>query len=308
MNSSSIDGYAMNSSNVNSSATDSPETANSPTGGASDTGGHGEETTSAASQQPPITKIYINSVSMDRPKSWLLAGVEDFRRAPVVSLAYGIFWVGLSLAVTAGAVTMGFWHVLLPLIAGFMFIGPLVAVGTYGVSQAIERGQTPHLGHALGCWRPHAGQLAMMGLMMTIFFLAWIRLATLLFALFFGMNVPNVDTIYLALFTTLQGLTMLAVGTAIGGVLAFGAFTISVVAIPTLMDRDLTFMEGIEASIRSVAHNFRPMLLWAAILTGCVVAGVLTFYIGLALVLPVLGYASWHAYEDLVRFDEPVKS
>ena len=99
---------------------------------------------------------------------------------------------------------------------------------------------------------------------------------------------------------------MLAVGTAAGGVLAFGAFAITAVAIPTLMDQDLTFMEGIEASIRSVARNFRPMLLWAAMLTGCVIIGVLTFYIGLALILPMLGYASWHAYEDLVHC-EPVE-
>jgi len=118
----------------------------------------------------------------------------------------------------------------------------------------------------------------MMGVMMMIFFLAWIRLATLLFALFFGFEVPSPATLY----------------------------TISVVAIPTLMDQDLTFMEGIEASVRCVARNFRTMLLWAAILTGCVVVGVMTFYIGLALILPVLGHASWHAYEELVRF-EPVE-
>jgi uncharacterized membrane protein len=93
------------------------------------------------------------------------------------------------------------------------------------------------------------------------------------------------------------------VGSVLGGILAFGAFAISVVAIPTLMHHDLTFMEGIEASVRSVGRNFRPMLLWAAILTGCVLVGVLTFYIGLALILPVLGFASWHAYEDLVRVE-----
>jgi len=286
---------------MNSSATDTVKDTSTTTTAESDASPGVE----ASASTETITKIYINAIDMQRPKTWLLAGVEDFRHAPVVSLAYGLFWVGLSLAVTVGAIQMGFWHVLLPLIAGFMFIGPLVAVGTYGISQALECGQKPHLGHALGSWRSHAGQLAMMGLMMMIFFLAWIRLATLLFALFFGLNVPNVDTIYLALFTTTQGISMLVVGTLIGGVLAFGAFTISVVAIPTLMDRDLTFMEGIEASIRSVANNFRPMLLWAAILTGCVIAGVLTFFIGLALVLPVLGYASWHAYEDLVRFDDP---
>ncbi|MBB3185159.1 putative membrane protein [Halomonas fontilapidosi] len=251
----------------------------------------------------PNVKISIRSVGMDKPRAWLTAGFEDFRQATAVSLAYGMFWVGLSVAVTAGAFTLGLWHWLLPLVAGFMFIGPLVAVGSYGVSRALEAGRVPNLGDAFGAWKGHAGQLAMMGVMMMIFFLAWIRLATLLFALFFGFEAPSPETLYATLLTTPNGLMMLAVGTAIGAVLAFGAFTISVVAIPTLMDQDLTFMEGIEASIRSVSNNFRPMLLWAAILTGCVLIGVMTFYIGLALILPVLGHASWHAYEDLVRIE-----
>ena len=254
----------------------------------------------------PNVKIIINKVGMERPRAWLAAGMEDFCRASAISLAYGMFWVGLSIAITLGAYTLGYWHWLLPMIAGFMFIGPLVAVGSYGISLALERGREPNLGDAFGSWRPHAGQLAMMGVMMMIFFLAWIRLATLLFALFFGFEVPSPATLYTTLVTTQEGLSMLAVGTVAGGILAFGAFAISVVAIPTLMDQDLTFMEGIEASVRCVARNFRTMLLWAAILTGCVVVGVMTFYIGLALILPVLGHASWHAYEELVRF-EPVE-
>lgn len=248
----------------------------------------------------PGVRITIQPVGMERPRAWLAAGIEDFRQAAAVSLAYGMFWVGLSIAVTVGAIYLGLWHWLLPLVAGFMFIGPLVAVGSYGISRALEANRAPHLGDAFGAWRPHAGQLAMMGVMMMIFFMAWIRVATLLFALFFGFEVPSPDALYAALLTTPQGLGMIAVGTVLGSVLAFGAFAISVVAIPTLMDQDLTFMEGIEASIRSVSRNFRPMLLWAAILTGCVLVGVLTFYIGLALILPVLGFASWHAYEDLV--------
>ncbi|WP_445158318.1 DUF2189 domain-containing protein [Halomonas sp. E14] len=249
----------------------------------------------------PSVKIIINPVGMDRPKAWLAAGIEDFRRATAVSLAYGMFWVGISIAVTVGALMLDLWHWLLPLIAGFMFIGPLVAVGSYGISRALEANRAPHLGDAFSAWKPHAGQLAMMGVMMMIFFLAWIRLATLLFALFYGFEAPSAAALYASLLTTPQGLGLIAVGTAVGAVLAFGAFSISVVAIPTLMDQDLTFMEGIEASVRAVARNFRPMLLWAAILTGCVLVGVLTFYIGLALILPVLGHASWHAYEDLVR-------
>lgn len=250
-----------------------------------------------------VTKIIVKHIETDRPKAWLAAGFEDFRRAPIVSLAYGLFWVGLSVAITTGAIQLGFWHWLLPLIAGFMFVGPMVAVGCYGISKAIEDGKTPHLGHALGHWRPHGSQLAMVGVMMMIFFLAWIRLATLLFALFFGLEVPSPEVLYASLLTTPQGLGLVAVGTVIGGLLAFGAFAISAIAIPVVMDRDMSFMEGIEASIRCVIANFRPMLLWGAMLTISFVLGVLTFYIGLALILPVLGYASWHAYEDLVSFE-----
>lgn len=247
--------------------------------------------------------ITINKVGMDKPWAWLMAGIHDFRQATAVSLAYGMFWVGLSLAVTAGAFVLGLWHWLLPLTAGFMFLGPLVAVGSYGISRQLQDGRSPNLGDAFGSWTSHTGQLAMMGLMMSIFFLVWIRVATLLFALFFGYEIPSLTTLYVSLLTTPEGLGMLAVGTMAGAVLAFGAFTISVVAIPTLMDHDLTFMEGIEASIRSVVQNFQPMLLWAVMLTACVLLGVLTFYIGLAIVLPILGHASWHAYEDLVKVE-----
>lgn len=257
--------------------------------------------------RPRPVRIVIRRIDEHRPKAWLLAGIDDFRDAPVISLGYGLFWTLLSLGVTFTAFALGLWHWLLPLLAGFLFLGPLVAVGTYGVSRRLADGQVPMLRDVLAAWTAHTGQLAMMGVMLMIFFLAWIRLASLLFALFFGWRAPDPVDVYVLLFTTAEGLAMLAVGTGIGALLAFGAFAIGVVAIPTLLDRDLTFMEGIEASVRSVAVNFRPLLLWAAILTGCTLIGFATGYLGLAVILPVLGYASWHAYVDLVGLetDEP---
>lgn len=261
----------------------------------------------AATRNIPLSRtnaqLVIRDIDLQRPRRWLMAGVNDFRAAMSVSLAYGLLWVGLSLAVTAGGFALGLWHWLLPMVAGFMFLGPLVAVGSYGISRRLGEGGQPTLGDAFGAWMSHTGQLAMMGVMMVIFFMAWIRTATLLFALFFGYYIPSPETFYIDLFTTTEGIGMLVVGSGIGAVLAFGAFSISVVAIPTLLDRDLTFMEGIEASVKSVARNFRPMLLWAAMLTGCTVIGMATFYIGLVVILPVLGYASWHAYEDLVGIE-----
>lgn len=262
-------------------------------------------TNKTVSSSQANTQLVIKRIDINRPRQWLSAGITDFRRAPAISLAYGLFWVGLSLAITAGAYTMGLWHWLPALLGGFMFVGPLIAVGCYGISRRLSQGDTPNLGDAIGAWTSHTGQLAMIGLMLLLFLIAWFNLSMMLFALFFGLSAPSPEALLVAFFTTPEGYAMLLVGTLLGGSLAFGAFSISVVAIPTLMDLDLTFMEGIEASVKSVARNFRPMLLWAAILTGCTVLGVVTFYIGLAVILPVLGYASWHAYEDIVDVEHP---
>ena len=246
-----------------------------------------------------VQPIAVRQVSMEHPWRWLAAGAADLRRAAPVSLAYGAVWVVLSMVLTATAWFADLVYVLLPLIAGFMFMGPMVAVGIYAISYRLERGEHPTLAHAFGAWRVNRMQLALMGVALMIFLLAWIRIATLLFALFFGMEPPDPQALYSALLMTPNGLGMIAVGTLVGAVLAFGAFAISVIALPLLLDREVSMLEAVEASIRCVALNIRPLLLWAAILTVFVLVGVLTFYVGLVLVLPLLGHASWHAYRDL---------
>nr|WP_299242298.1 DUF2189 domain-containing protein [uncultured Halomonas sp.] len=252
---------------------------------------------------PRGSQLTIHRVTVDHPRRWLMAGIDDFRRVPVTSLIYGLIWVAVSMAITVEAYLLGLWHWLPALLGGFMFVGPLVAVGCYGISRRLGQGQQASLGDALKAWTSHTGQLAMIGLMLLLFFVAWFNLSMMLFALFFGLAAPSPEALLIAFFTTAEGYGMMLTGTVLGGSLAFGAFAISVVAIPTLMDRDLTFMEGIEASVKSVTNNFRVMLLWALILTGCTILGFVTFYLGLAVILPVLGYASWHAYEDLVGGD-----
>ncbi len=258
-------------------------------------------TTGNPASGPAATEsgVIIRKVSMDRPWAWIAAGAADFRRAAMVSVAYGAFWVLLSGLLTFALVTGGLFHWLLPMAAGFMFLGPIVAVGTYAISRQLEAGQRPGLFHAFAAWRINAMQIALMGVGLMVFMLAWMRIATILFALFFGMEAPDPQTLYSKLLLTPNGLGMIAVGTAIGAILAFGAFSISVVSIPLLLDRQVSVLEAIEASIRSVALNFRPLLLWAAMLTVFVLVGMFTFYLGLVLILPLLGHASWHAYKDL---------
>ncbi len=247
---------------------------------------------------PPV--IEVRKISMDRPWQWIAAGASDLRRAAPVSLTYGAIWVVLSVSLIAGLVLGGLHHWLLPFAAGFMFAGPMVAVGTYAISYKLERGQEPTLGDTFRAWSTNSMQVALMGVGLMVFMLAWLRIATILFALFFGMDSPDPATLYSTLLLSPNGLGMIAVGTAIGAILAFGAFAISVVSLPLLLDREVSVLEAIEASLRSVALNFRPLLLWAAILTLFVLVGMLTFFIGLILILPLLGHASWHAYRDLV--------
>ncbi|WP_290631240.1 DUF2189 domain-containing protein [Aquisalimonas sp.] len=247
--------------------------------------------------------VNIHQVGMDRPWAWLRAGWRDLTRTPATSLGYGLIWVLVSLAIIGGLWAAGQGSWLLPLVAGFMLMGPLVAVGTYAMSQQLEQGRQPALVPSLLAWRRNATQIALMGVLLMVFLLAWIRFATLLFALFFGTSIPTVDAtkVYSDLLLSGSGVALVVVGTAIGAVLAFTAFALSVVSIPRLLDQPgASVLEAVITSLAVVKQNLRPMLLWGAILTGVTVLGLAAGLIGLALALPVLGHASWHAYKELV--------
>jgi len=232
---------------------------------------------------------------------WLQAGWRDLRRAPTVSLAYGAAFVAISFLLTLGLWLLDLLYLLLPLAAGFMFLGPILAIGLYAVSRRLEQDQVPTLQHPLGAWSEHGDSVATMGLILVLFQLAWIRIAFLLFALFFGLEPPSWDRLINVLFFTTQGVPFLLVGTAIGGLLAATAFTITAVAIPILLERDVGTMTAILTSVAAVQKNWRVMIGWAALIVIFTAAGIVTFYVGLAVMLPLVGYATWHAYRDLVE-------
>jgi uncharacterized membrane protein len=247
--------------------------------------------------------VNIHSVGMGRPWAWLRAGWRDMMRSPTVSLGYGLLWVGVSFLLVGGLWFAGQGYWLLPLLAGFMLMGPLVAVGTYAISRSLERGEEPDLNQALRAWQINTTQIALMGVLLMVFLLAWIRFATLLFALFFGTNIPTADTtlIYTDLLFSTQGIGLIIVGTALGAVLAFAAFALSVVSIPRLLDQPKSsVLEATITSLAVVQKNLKVMLLWGFILSAVTFLGLAAGIIGLAVALPLLGHASWHAYRELV--------
>ncbi|MDQ2070789.1 DUF2189 domain-containing protein [Natronospira bacteriovora] len=265
------------------------------------------ESTSARLDLGGDHPVNIHAVTLSHPWLWLAAGWKDLRQASGPSVAYGAIWVLISLVLVGGLWLAGQGSWLLPLFAGFMLMGPIVAVGLYDMSQRLARGETPDLRAALLAWRANATQIFLMGLMLMIFLLAWIRFATLLFALFFGTSIPTVEAgqVYSELLLSAPGLGMIVVGSLIGMVLAFAAFALSVVSIPRLIDEpETSVLEAAIISLSVVQKNLAPMLLWGVILSGVTFLGLALGIIGLAVTLPLLGHASWHAYRDLVSEGE----
>jgi uncharacterized membrane protein len=139
-----------------------------------------------------------------------------------------------------------------------------------------------------------------MGFLLAFLYLVWLRVATLLYAIFtLGQYGPLSDFVTHAI-TTANGLALLGVGSAIGAVIAFASFAVSAVSVPMLMAERVDFLTAVFTSIEAVKRNFVPMLVWAWIIAFCIALGVATLFVGLALVFPVIGYATWHAYRDLV--------
>ncbi|MCH2165279.1 MAG: DUF2189 domain-containing protein [Marinovum sp.] len=184
---------------------------------------------------------------------------------------------------------------LIPLLAGGMLVGPVAAVGLYGV---VRRGTT-----SVGT----SGQVVLVGAILMIVALIWIRAATLLFAVFYGLQpFPGFSGLLIQMFTTPQGLLLLLVGSGVGGLFAAFTFAISAFSIPMLVDRPIDAFSAMALSFNAVTHNFTLAVLWGAVLTGMALVSIMTGLLGIVLVFPWLGYATWHAYCDLFEVPNDV--
>lgn len=237
---------------------------------------------------------------MDRPWAWLAAGWRDLLSAPEVGLAYGAIFAGFGLCITAGAWAAGIVYLTLPLAAGFMLIGPILAVGLYDTSRRLALGERPTIAQTAAAWRVNSTQIALLGVLLLITFLFWIRVASLLFALFFSKSALSIGHLVDETLFSLNGISFLTVGSAIGGVLAIGVFAISAVSVPMLLDRPVNVFTAVATSLEVARRNPKTMALWAGLIVLFTGVGLVTFYVGLVVALPLLAHATWHAYRDTV--------
>jgi uncharacterized membrane protein len=243
---------------------------------------------------PPLPKI-----DFDGPWRWLAMGWADVWRSPGVSLTYGALFAAMGCLLTVGLFFLGAWYAVLPLAAGFMLVGPLLAVGLYEISRRHAAGETPRLSGALTAWRRNPTAVFFAGLGLALVFLLWIRLATLLFALFYGIADFHIGSFFAERFFSAETIVFLVLGIAIGAVLATIVFSVTAVTFPMIVDKRCAAIEAGVMSVRVVAQNWRVLALWAALITAFSIAGLICFYIGLIFVLPLVGHASWHAYREL---------
>lgn len=251
----------------------------------------------------PVSLPEINVVTLEHPWQWIAAGWQDLKSAPAISLTYGVVFVISSFLLTSLFAAMDMVFFIPALAAGFFLVSPLLAIGLYDVSRSLAQASKPTFWHSLMSWRRAPFNLLAMGLVLMMAFLIWMMLANMVFAIFFSGITPSFESALDVLFFSGDSPAFMGAGLLSGGVIAFAVFCISVISVPMIMDRNADVMSAVISSIRCVSTNPRPMLLWAALIVMFVGLGLVTFFIGLVVFMPLVGHASWHAYRDLVQAD-----
>ncbi|HVO04931.1 MAG TPA: DUF2189 domain-containing protein [Candidatus Cybelea sp.] len=242
----------------------------------------------------------INRIDVEMPWGWLRRGWQDMARAPAVSLGFGLVIALVSMVIIYGLWQQDFLAYSFPLAAGFMFVAPFLGIAFYEISRRLEMSAPLHFHDIAVAWLKRPGRIFSLGLIMMLFQVAWMRIATLLYALFFGPEPVDWQNFLLHLLTTTDGIFFLIVGSAVGAVLAGLAFAIGVVSFPLLLDRDVGTAQAIATSVAATLANWRVLLGWGALIVLFTAAGLVTGCLGLIVTMPLIGHASWHAYRDLV--------
>ena len=243
--------------------------------------------------------IEVASVSLEAPWRWLGQGWRDTWRRPAFSLGYGALLTLAGLVLAGSCWEFGLAALIPVLASGFMLVGPILAVGLYEMSHRYELGEDFSLSDILFVRTASRVQLFYLGFGLMFLILAWIRIATLLFALLVAGTYPDLNDFAVFVLTTSNGLALAIIGTLIGGAIAFFVFAVSVISVPMLMDREIDFATAIMASVDAVKRNPGPMLLWAWLIALLIGFGLATLFAGLIIVFPLVAHATWHAYREL---------
>ncbi|MBW8270327.1 DUF2189 domain-containing protein [Caldovatus aquaticus] len=250
---------------------------------------------------PAIRRIGVRDL-----REALAAGLADFLAAPTQLLFLGVIYPLVGLAAARAAWGGPLMPLLWPLVAGLSLVGPVAALGLYEISRRRERGLPVSWLNAFDVLRsPAIGAIAVLAVMLLAIFVAWLAAAQAVYAMTLGAAGPPPATMaeFLArVFTTGAGWRLILIGNGVGFLFAALVLSLTVISFPLLLDRPyLGPVTAMRTSLRAVAVNPVPMALWGLIVAGLLFLGCLPLFVGLAVVMPVLGHATWHLYRRVVE-------
>jgi uncharacterized membrane protein len=256
------------------------------------------------SDADPEIQLKINKISSNEPWKWLVLGWRDMRAAPTYSLLYGLVFVVLSYLIIWGVIDDDMFFLVPLLIAGFFLYAPILGIGLYSISRSLERDEKVEFCQILKAVRSNPAHIAVMGVVLLLIMLFWMFSAIIISIFFLDNTTLEWDRYFQELFISGENNLFVFMGVLFGAGIAFFTFSISVITVPLLMDRQVDFMTAINTSVACVRENFKPLMLWAYLIVMLVCMSFLTFFIGLLVAMPVIGHGTWHGYRALVESPE----
>ena len=235
----------------------------------------------------------------------LRSGLDDFTAMPSHAVFLCVIYPLIGLFLIAMTIGQAMLPLAFPIAAGFALIGPFAAIGLYELSRRREAGLDSNSTHAFDVlYSPSRGAILALGLLLMAMFLIWLAVAQAIYIAFFGYHAPaSIGQFVSDVFTTRAGWGLIVVGTGVGFVFAAVVLTMSAVSFPLLLDRDVGAAVALYTSISVVMANPVTMALWGLIVAVLLVAGSLPLFLGLPVVMPILGHATWHLYRRAVEPD-----
>jgi uncharacterized membrane protein len=245
----------------------------------------------------------IRTIEVSDLKDALARGYSDLAAFPSYPIFLCLIYPIVGFALGGLAFGKNMLPLIYPLAAGFALIGPIAALGLYEMSRRREAGGEPDVTHAFDVVRsPSMPAILAVSALLVALFVAWIATAQALYTAIMGPVWPDDPVVFIRnIVTTREGWMLIFLGNMIGAVFAVVAFALSVISFPLLLDRDVGALAAIETSLRAVAANSGPMTVWGLIVAALLLLGSIPFFIGLAVVMPLLGHATWHLYRKVVE-------
>jgi uncharacterized membrane protein len=239
----------------------------------------------------------VRRVGVRAPLRWLSRGARDFRGQPLPALFYGLCFAAMGWLL--GALLRPAPATMMALTAGFLLVGPFLAMGLYEIARRREAGLRADLAATTVAWRRNLPNIAILGIGLGVVMALWARASMMVIAVFFPRRMPSVAILLDELARGDTGFVFAWL--AVGAVFAALVFAFTAVALPLMLDRGTDAITAMLASVVAVSRNPAPMTLWAALIVTLTVAGFATAFAGLVVAVPWVGLATWHAYRDLVE-------